>query len=36
MTAEFYKNFYRKTYFSNDFRLRILGNKEVLEKSQIG
>ena len=30
MTAEFYKNVYQK----NDF-IKILGNKEVLEKSQI-
>ena len=35
MTAEFYKNVYQKTYFPNDFRLRILGNNKVLEKSQI-
>ena len=31
MTAEFYKNVYQK----DDF-IKILGNKEVLEKSQIG
>ena len=30
MTAEFYKNVYQK----NDF-IKILGNKKVLEKSQI-
>ena len=35
MTAEFYKNVYQKTYLPNDFRLRILGNNKVLEKSQI-
>ena len=35
MTAEFYKNIYQKTYLPNDFRLRILGNNKVLEKSQI-
>ena len=35
MTADFCKNFYRKTYL-NDFKLWILGNKKVLEKSQIG
>ena len=34
-TAEFYKNVYQKTYLPNDFRLRILGNNKVLEKSQI-
>ena len=31
MTAEFYKNVYQKEDF-----IKILGNKEVLEKSQIG
>ena len=36
MTAEFYKNVYQKTYLPKDFRLRITGNKKVLEKSQIG
>ena len=35
MTAEYYKNVYQKTYLLNDYRLRILGNKKVLEKSQI-
>ena len=35
MTAEFCKNFYQKTYL-NDFRLGILGNSKVLEKTQIG
>ena len=35
MTAEFWKNFYQKTYL-NEFRLGILGNKKVLEKFQIG
>ena len=35
MTAEFCKIVYQKTYLS-DFRLGILGNKKVLEKSQIG
>ena len=35
MTAEFCKNFYQKTYLK-DFQLRVLGNKKVLEKSQIG
>ena len=35
MIAEFWKNFYQKTYL-NDFRLGILGNKKVLEKCQIG
>ena len=34
MTAEFYRNFYQKTYLDN-FRLGILGNKKVLEKFQI-
>ena len=32
MAAEFYK----KIYQSNDFRLRILGNKRVFDKTQIG
>ena len=32
MTAEFCENLYQK----NDFRLRLLGNKKVLEKPQIG
>ena len=32
MTAEFYKNIYQ----ANNFRLKILGNKRVLEKTQIG
>ena len=32
MTAEIYKNFYQQTYLPNNFRLRILGNKKVLEK----
>ena len=36
MTAEFNKNVYQKTYVSNNFRLRILGNNKVLEKSQTG
>ena len=36
MTAEFYKNIYQKTYLRNNLRLRILGNKKVLEKAQIG
>ena len=36
MTSEFYENVYEKTYLPNDFRLRILGNKKVLEKSQTG
>ena len=35
MTEEFCKIVYQKTYLS-DFRLGILGNKKVLEKSQIG
>ena len=35
ITAEFCKNFYQKIYL-NSFRLGILGNKKVLEKSQIG
>ena len=35
ITAEIRKNFYQKTYLK-DFRLGILGNKKVLEKSQIG
>ena len=30
MTAEFYKNFYQ----SNNFRLRILGHKRALGKTQ--
>ena len=34
MTAEFCKKIYQKTYLS-DFRLGILVNKKVLEKSQI-
>ena len=36
MTVEFYKKVYQKTYLPNNFRLRILGNKKLLEKSQIG
>ena len=36
MTAEFYKNVYQRTYLPNNFRLRILRNKKVLEKSHIG
>ena len=32
MTAKFYKNLYQR----NDFRLRNLGNKKALEKTQIG
>ena len=32
MTAEFYKNIYQ----ANNFRLRILGNKRILGKTQIG
>ena len=36
MTADFYKSIYQKTYLPNNFRLMILGNKKVLEKSQIG
>ena len=36
MTAEFYKNVCQKTYLQRNFRLSILGNKKVLEKSQIG
>ena len=35
MTAEFWKNFYQKTYL-NDFRVGILGNNKVLEKSKLG
>ena len=35
MTAQLQK-FYRNVYQTNDFRLRILGNKEVFEKTQIG
>ena len=35
MIAEFCKNFFKKTCLNN-FRIRILGNKKVLEKSQIG
>ena len=35
MTAEFYKTFI-KTYLPKSLRLRILGNKKVLKKSQIG
>ena len=34
ITAEVYNNVYQKTYL-NDFRLRILEDKKVLEKSQI-
>ena len=36
MTADFYKSIYQKKYLPNNFRLMILGNKKVLEKSQIG
>ena len=36
MTAKIYKIVYHKTYLLNDFRLRILRNKKVLEKYQIG
>ena len=32
ITVEFYKNVYQKTYLPNSFRIRILGNKKVLEK----
>ena len=32
MTAEFYKSVYR----TKNFKLKILGNKRVLEKTQIG
>ena len=32
IVAKFYKNVYQ----TNDFRLRILGNKKVFEKTQIG
>ena len=35
MAAEFCKNFYQKTYLNN-FRVGILENKKVLEKSQVG
>ena len=35
LTAEFYKNLYQKIYLK-DLRLGILGNKKVLEISQIG
>ena len=35
MTAEFCSNVYQKTYL-NDLRFGILGNKKLLEKSQIG
>ena len=35
MTAEYYKNVYQKASFTNYFKLTILGNKKVLEKSQI-
>ena len=35
MTQEFCKNIYQKIYL-NDFRLGILGNKKVSEKSQVG
>ena len=35
MTASLQK-FYKKLYQTNDFRLRILGNKKVFEKIQIG
>ena len=31
-TDESFKNIYQQTYLPNDFRLRILGNKKVLEK----
>ena len=31
MTTEFHKNFYP----TNDFRLRVLGNKKTFEKTQI-
>ena len=32
MTAEFYKNVYQ----TNNFKLRIFGNKKVFEETQIG
>ena len=35
MSAEFCKNFYQKTDLTH-FRLGILENKKVLQKSQIG
>ena len=35
MTASLHK-FYKNVYQTNDFRLRILGNKKVFEKTQIG
>ena len=35
MTSEFY-NIYQITFLPNNFRLRIIENKKVLEKSQIG
>ena len=35
MTAQLQK-FYKNIYQRNDFRLRILGNKKVFEKTQIG
>ena len=34
MTAQLQK-FYKNIYQRNDFRLRILGNKKVFEKTQI-
>ena len=33
MTAEFYETVYQKTYLPNNFRLKILGNKKVFQKS---
>ena len=33
-TKEFYKHFYQKNCLPNDFRLTILGNKKMLEKSK--
>ena len=35
MTA-YLQKFYKNVYQTNDFRLRILGNKKVFEKTQIG
>ena len=35
MTSEFY-NIYQKIFLPNNFRLRIIENKKVLEKSQTG
>ena len=36
ITVELLKNVHQKTYFPNNLKIGSLGNKKVLEKSQIG